>query len=88
MSGGHVILLIRADLNEANLSEVTYHQADPMGLFCSMTPAAGAEPRGYTSAAVAPLHVEFTAEVDGSAVASRRIERRLMARGCVAHRSA
>ena len=57
----------------------TYERADPMGLFWSMTPAADAEPRGYASAAVAPLQVQFTAEVDGSAVASLKIERRLMA---------
>src|SRR3954453_19096450 len=59
----------------------TYNLADPMGLFWSMTPVAGAEPRGYTSASVAPMKVQFTAEVDGSAVASIRIERRLMAGG-------
>jgi dienelactone hydrolase len=59
----------------------TYDQVDPMGLFWSMTPVTGAEPRGYTSASVAPLQVQFTAEVDGSAVASLKIERRLMAEG-------
>ena len=59
----------------------TYDRPDPMGLFWSMTPAAGAKPRGYTSASVAPLHVQFTAVVDGSTVASQWVERRLMATG-------
>jgi dienelactone hydrolase len=58
----------------------TYERPDPMGLFWSMTPVAGAEPHGYASASVAPLHVQFTAEVNGSAVASLRVVRRLMAR--------
>jgi Acyl-CoA thioester hydrolase/BAAT N-terminal region len=59
----------------------TYERVDPMGLFWSMTPAAGAVPRGYASASVDPLQVQFIAEVDGSAVASLKIERRLMAEG-------
>jgi hypothetical protein len=59
----------------------TYEQPDPMGLFWSMTPAAGAKPGGYASASVAPLRVQFTAVVNGSTVASQWIERRLMATG-------
>jgi dienelactone hydrolase len=57
----------------------TYEQPDPMGLFWSMTPVPGAEPQGYASASVAPMHVEFAAEVNGSTIASLTIGRRLMA---------
>jgi hypothetical protein len=57
----------------------TYELLDSMGLFWSMAPATGAEPRGYASASVAPLHVQFTAEVNGSTVASQRVDRRPMA---------
>jgi hypothetical protein len=57
----------------------TYDQSDPMGLFWSMMSIAGAEPRGYASAAVAPIQVQFAAEVDGSTVTSVNIVRRLMA---------
>jgi dienelactone hydrolase len=57
----------------------TYEQLDPMGLFWSMTPPAGAELQGISPACVAPLQLQFTAEVNGSTVASTRIGRRLMA---------
>jgi len=48
----------------------TYDRPDPMGLFWSMMPVEGTEPRGYASASVAPMQVQFTAEVNGSNVAS------------------
>jgi acetyl esterase/lipase len=57
----------------------TYELPDSMGLFWSMTPATGAEPRGYASASIAPLHVQFKAEVNGSTVTSQTVERWPMA---------
>ena len=57
----------------------TYDRPDPMGLFWSMMPVEGTEPRGYASASVAPMQVQFTAEVNGSNVASAKIVRRLTA---------
>lgn len=56
----------------------TYDRPDPMGLFWSMTPVAGAEPEGIYLTSVSPLRVRFTAEVNGSLVASRQIDRWLM----------
>ena len=57
----------------------TYDRPDPMGLFWSMMPVEGTEPRGYASASVAPMQVQVTAEVNGSNVASAKIVRRLTA---------
>ena len=57
----------------------TYEQPDAMGLFCSMTPIRGAEPEGIYPTSVASLHVRFTAEVNGSVIASGQVDRWLMA---------
>ena len=57
----------------------TYKQPDAMGLFWSMTPIRGAEPEGIYPTSVASLHVRFTAEVNGSVIASGQVDRWLMA---------
>src|SRR5712691_11164952 len=54
----------------------TYEQLDPLGLFWSMVPPAGAEFQGISAASVAPLRVKFEAEVNGAVVASAEAERR------------
>jgi dienelactone hydrolase len=55
----------------------TYEQPDPMGLFWSMTPR-DEEPEAIYLTSVGPLHVRFTAEVNGSVFASRQIDRWLI----------
>lgn len=57
----------------------TYEQPDAMGLFWSMTPIRGAEPEGIYPTSIASLHVRFTAEVNGSVIASGQVDRWLMA---------
>ena len=57
----------------------TYKQPDAMGLFWSMTPIRGAEPEGIYPTSIASLHVRFTAEVNGSVIASGQVDRWLMA---------
>ena len=57
----------------------TYEQPDAMGLFWSMTPIRGAEPEGIYLTSIASLHVRFTAEVNGSVIASGQVDRWLMA---------
>lgn len=57
----------------------TYEQPDPMGLFWSMAPPAGAEFQGISVASVAPLRVRFEAEVEGVVVASAQAERKFKA---------
>lgn len=57
----------------------TYEQPNPMGLFWSMVPPAGAEFQGISAASVASLCVKFEAEVNGAVVASAEAERRFIA---------
>ena len=57
----------------------TYKQPDAMGLFWSMTPIRGAKPEGIYPTSIASLHVRFTAEVNGSVIASGQVDRWLMA---------
>jgi dienelactone hydrolase len=69
----------RVDVSTQRPVDGTYEQPDPMGLFWSMAPPAGAEVRGISPTSVNPLQVQFTAEVNGAVVASAQVERRLMA---------
>jgi dienelactone hydrolase len=69
----------RVDVSTQRPADGTYEPLDPMGLFWSMAPPAGAEVRGISPTSVDPLQVQFTAEVNGAVVASAQVERRLMA---------
>jgi dienelactone hydrolase len=69
----------RVDVSTQRPADGTYELCDPMGLFWSMAPPAGAEVRGISPTSVAPLQVQFTAEVNGPVVASSQVERQLMA---------
>ena len=69
----------RVDVSTQRPADGTYEQPDPMGLFWSMAPPAGAAVQGISPTSVVPLQVQFTAEVHGAVVASAQVERRLMA---------
>jgi len=67
------------DVSTQSPVDGTYEQLDPMGLFWSMAPPAGAELQGISAASAAPLRVRFEAKVDGAVVASAETERRFLA---------
>jgi dienelactone hydrolase len=69
----------RVDVADQRPIAGTYEQPDAMGLFWSMTPIRGAEPEGIYPTSIASLHVRFTAEVNGSVIASGQVDRWLMA---------
>jgi dienelactone hydrolase len=68
----------RVDVSTQRPVDGTYEQPDPMGLFWSMTPPAGAALQGSYITSVAPLQIQCTAEVNASVVASAQMERRLL----------
>lgn len=63
------------DLARERPASGTYKEADPMGLFWSMSPTGTKDTGLYMKVNPEPKKVAFTAEADGATVASEEIER-------------
>ncbi len=61
----------------------SYHKVDPMGLFWSMQPVDRKQPTFFMTGEAKPLEIELVAEVEGAAVAAKRLKRLFAAEGVV-----
>ncbi len=69
------------NLSEQAPVEGSYRSADAMGLIWSLAPQAGGEGLRILQAALDPIMLELSLEVNGEVVATERIERRWVAPG-------